>query len=238
MNGVLQANMVETLLGLVVLVAWVIINFAAARKRQGPRPGGGQTERAPPPPVARPVRPRPSTRSPEEELQEFLERLAGGTPVPRSPEGVMETEPPPPARPDRPPTYVSPVPPRPAFPGRPAPMPAARSAPARTRDRRPKVRPPALPRVPAAPATTPMAAAVADLPPPPPPPRVSVASFRMPGVHMPAMRVVGALPSMAAGALGGDLRRGAPYELNIRDRDRLRRAVLMQAILAPPPGLS
>jgi hypothetical protein len=234
MNGALQANIAENLLGLAVLAAWVVINFMSARKRQGPRPGAENAEMRNRPPPVRPVRPRPSMRSPEEELQEFLEKLAGGTPAASMPEAMTEAEsapsvpPPPPARP---PTYISPVPSHPAFPARPAP--------ARARGRRPKVRPPpAPPRVPAAPAHELKPVILADLPPPPQAPRVSVASFRMPGVHMPAMRVVGALPAMAAGALGGDLRRGAPYELDIRNRDRLRRAVLMQAILAPPPGLS
>ena len=232
-GNVIRADATETLIGLVVLVLWVVGNIVSASKKRtqkpAPPPMGGKPQQ---PAATPPGLPPEMMGSPEDELRELLERLAGGVRRPA----------PPPIPPPLPPETVR------------HPQPQGLRERLRRHDRRPRFRPaqgasatmpaPPPPRPPQVAAARPVAEEnhyatvepvggrrTPDL-------RGAMASaVRIADVALPRIRIGPAAP---LGGSGGTMERGAGLTALAREmhgRRGLRHAFIVQTIVGPPRAL-
>lgn len=216
-NILLRADMLETVLGLLVFIIWIAANFARARRKQGRR-----TPPVPTRPGRAPARmPAHEPRSAEDELREFLEQLGGGAAEPPPPIPEPAGLPPPVRAPSHAPPLRASAPRR-DFAPRPS-METRRPKPARSAYQvselvraydehalaRVQVRAP-----------------------------LNLSSFSLPSMAMPALRGAAPMPPIAMGpSAGGAARAYSISQLGLRQRSELRRAFRLQAILSTPAGM-
>ncbi len=220
-NIFLRSDALETVIGLVVFIIWLAANFTRARRQQG--------RRAASPPQPRPMpasTPASASRSPEEELREFLKQL-GGSPT--------EAPPLPPSIPQR--SMAQPQP----MVVRSYTLKRQRSVP----QQNPPRNPPAVSR-PHTPGPVPSAyharesahgpdeRALAKIKIQAP---VNLSSFSLPSMAMPALRGAIPMPSLSMASSSGGMRAYPVARLGLQQRDQLRRAFRLQTILSTPAGL-